>query len=297
VWCPGSAIEDIAASLAASASASNNFGSFLFMPTLTQDQAVEVAAWNKAQNVLYRFCLPVSSANAADLSAALIGYGGTELDLSPLAGEYPEMVDMIQEAATDYTVADSTSDYMFKTFALTPAVTDDTGANTYDALRVNYYGITQESGQNVAFWQRGVMMGGPTDPVDANVYSNESWLKSAAGAAIINLQLALTKIPANTSGENKITNALQGKVIVPALNNGTISVGKPLDAEQISAVTDFTGDPNAWRQVQNAGYWLQVVIQPYVDPTTNLPGYEAVYTLAYSKDDVVRFVSGRHGLV
>jgi len=51
----------------------------------------------------------------------------------------------------------------------------------------------------------------------------------------------------------------------------------------------------AWKQVQNLGYWLGVVIEPIVvDLVTE---YQINYTLIYSKDDVIRFVQGTDILI
>jgi hypothetical protein len=141
------------------------------------------------------------------------------------------------------------------------------------------------------------MMGGPTAPVDENIFANESWMKSAAAAAILNLQIALNAVNAGTAGENAILNTLQTSVVNVGLLNGSIITGKAFTPAQKSYIAQVTGVQNAWIQVQNDGYWLDVEIVPYVDPTTELPGYECTYLLVYSKGDVVRFVSGNHVLI
>lgn len=300
----GSAAVATDATLSASASVSNNFGSFLFMPALALSDIVLAAAWNATQNVMFQYTVPVAPANAAAWSAALIGYAGTELTVDTLTTEYPEMDPMIILAATNYDGLNATQNYMYQQFpGQTPTVTSDPDADTYDALRINYYGLTQEEGQLIALYQRGLMMGGATAPLDMNTYANEQWLKSKAGAAIMNLQLALAKISANTRGRRQIMTQLQAQVIgsstTPgtALGNGTISVGKPLNSTQQLTVTDITNDPNAWRQVQGSGYWLDVVIAPYTNDTTGLTEWKASYTLVYAKDDVIRKVEGSHVLI
>ena len=162
---------------------------------------------------------------------------------------------------------------------------------------MNFYGITQINGANLAFYQPGVMCGGATDPTDENVFSNESWMKATAAASIMNLQLGTNEISADTAGENAVTNALMTDVVNAGLFNGTIRKGKPLTSQAQAYITSLTGNSNAWIQVQNSGYWLQVVIVPWTDPITQLPGYQIQYTLIYSKNDVVRFVSGTHSLI
>ena len=136
-------------------------------------------------------------------------------------------------------------------------------------------------------------MGTATNITNMNSYANEQWLKDAAGAAIGNLLLSALQVPANQQGENMILGILQG-VINQALNNGTISVGKTLTTAQQSFITTETGDPLAWYQVQNSGYWVGVEITGAGGPPTI---YTAEYTLIYSQDDVIRKVVGTDTLI
>lgn len=290
----GSAIETITFTLTNSTQISNNFGSFAFLPTLTQNQIVEAATWNDGQNEMFIYSVPVTASNASAISAAVLLLSGVALTLAPLSTEYPEQVPMMILAATNYTARNSTQNYMFQIFSLTPSVTTDTDANTYDALRVNYYGQTQSAGQNLAFYQRGYMMGISTDALDQNTYSNEIWLKSSAQVALISLLLSLAKVSANTQGITQINAVLQS-VIDAAVFNGTISVGKPLNIDQQLFITNATGDSNAWQQVQTIGYWVGVTVQSYVNNSST--EWKAVYTLIYSKDDVIRKIEGSDILI
>lgn len=291
----GSAVEAITDTLDQSASRSDNFGSFLFIPTLTIDQHAEAAEWNAGQNVKYQYMVPTAYADATSWSAALIGYGGTGLTISSVAGEYPEMAPMMILAATNYLRVNSVQNYMFQKFPLlSPSVSTDLAANTLDPLRVNYIGLTQTAGQQLAFYQRGVLMGGATDAKDMNTYANEQWLKSVASAALLNLITQLAKISANGQGRSQILSTLQN-VVNLAINNGTISVDKILTEDQKQFITQQTNDPNAWYQVQNVGYWLDCVIVP-VEVNDGVE-YHAEYTLIYSKDDDVRKINGTHELI
>lgn len=299
ITAPGSGVETITDTLTASANASNNFGSFLFMPQtpLTLTQNIEAAQWNKDQNVLFMFSVAVSAANAsawANTSTGLGAIGGTGMTLlSGTANEYPEMLPMAIEAATDYEGINSVQNYMFQQSTLVPSVTTDTTANAMDALRINYYGQTQTAGQLISFYQRGVLFGIATDPLDMNVYANEQWLKDAATSAIMTLLLSLSRVSANAQGRSQILAMLQS-VINRGLNNGTISVGKTLTPAQILAITQITNDPNAYYQVQTIGYWVDcVIVASSGSPVT----YTANYTLVYSKDDVIRKVTGSHVLI
>jgi methyl coenzyme M reductase beta subunit len=133
-------------------------------------------------------------------------------------------------------------------------------------------------------------MGGATDALDMNTYANEVWLKDAAGSSIMNLLLSLSKVSANAQGKVQLITVLQS-VINEALRNGAISVGKTLSNEQKLYISELSNDPDAWYQVQNIGYWLNVEIEQVEAE------YKAVYILIYSKDDVIRKVEGRHVLI
>jgi len=300
-WLTGAILSDgadaqsITDTLDESSAASDNFGSFLFMPTLTTDEIAQAATWNDLQNVKYQYMIRVTSSNASDINSEVIGLSGVGLTLAPISTEYPEMLPMAILAATNYQARNSVQNYMFQQATLTPSVTTNADANTYDALRVNYYGRTQTAGQIVEFYQRGTLSGLSVDPVDMNVYANEQWLKDAAGSAIMALLLAKARVSANTQGRNELMATVQS-VINAALFNGTISIGKALNIQQKLYITEITGDELAWHQVQNIGYWLDCVIQSYVT-TDSRTEYKAVYTLIYSKDDAIRKVEGTHILI
>ena len=281
IYSNGTAAQAVADNLIALNAANNDFGSFCFTTALAPTlNTIEAAAnWNNSlnPNIQFMFSWSVTAADAAAWSAALIGIGGNTGTLSPLADEYPEMAPMMILAATDYTRPNSVQNYMFQIFDLTPSVVSDADANTYDALRLNYYGQTQTAGQLLAFYQRGVM-----------------WFKDAAAASIMTVMLSLARIPANAQGRSQVLAILQG-VINQALTNGTVSVGKPLTITQQLYITNATDDPTAWKQVQNVGYWVDAVIQPYV--VDGITEFKIVYTFIYSKDDVVRLVEGTDILI
>lgn len=295
IFSDGVVAESITEVLTESTSATNNFGSFLFMPAFSIDDVVEAATWNNAQNVRFMYCARVLAADTTAYFAALQNISGTALTLyDGSIAEYDEMVPMNILAATDYSRRNAVQNYMYQQAQLTAKVSDTGLSNTYDDERVNYYGETQQAGQNISFYQRGFMMGQSTDPVDMGVYSNEIWLKDAAGVEIINLQLALNFIPANDDGRSDVLGVLEaeGGPIQTALLNGTISVGKDLNPTQIAFITQVTGDEFAYIQIQTNGYWLDAVID---EPQPN--EFVIKYTLLYSKNDVVRKVEGTHTLI
>ena len=295
-WSDSVMATTAADNISASAQIDDNFGTFRFMVSLTEEEITEVATWNKAQNVMYMFMVPVLAADAATISGNLITIGGAGLTLvdGTETAKFPEMLPMAILAATDYERDDASQNYMFQSANLEPLVSDTTTSNAMDALRVNYYGVTQKAGKLLAFYQQGFLCGGSTDPIDMNVYANEMWLKDRIGAELMNMLLALTKISANRQGRGTVLAGVQVG-ISQALKNGVISIGKPLSATQKAYITGITGSATAWRQVQDSGYWVDVVISSYVEDS--ITKWKATYTLVYSKDDAIRKVIGADILI
>jgi hypothetical protein len=296
----GTAAQTLPSNLTQLINISNNFGSFCFGPssinTLTNVEAA--ANWNNSltPNIQFIFSWSVSAANATAWSAALIGIGGNTATLqSPTPGDYPEMIPMMILAATNYNEVNSTQNYMYQSnFNSTPTVTSQTDFNTYTGLRINFYGSTQTAGQIINFYMKGFMMGPANTPQFQNLYANEIWFKDALTASILNLLLALTQIPANNYGRAQLLTIMQ-TVINQALVNGTIEVGKTLNTTQKLYITQLTGSPTAWQQVQNSGYWVNVVIQASV--VNGVTTYTALYTLIYSKNDVILQILGSDVLI
>jgi hypothetical protein len=297
IFSPGMAAQTLTATMVASAGASDNFGSFEFVPTLnlTEGQFLELATWNSTQNVKFIFLVPVSTSNAAAVSAGLFNLPGCAITLSPNAGDYPELMPGMILGATDYSARNASQNYMYQQGNFDVTVSDDLDSADYDAIRVNYYGETQTAGQFIAFYQRGVLTGLATSPTDMNIYANEMWFKSAVGDALLALLLAVNQISTNPQGRASVVATIQS-VIAQALFNGVISVGKTLNNAQIQAITSITGQPLAYLQVQTIGYWLDVEFASNVT-TDGRTEYQATYTLIYSKNDAIRSVIGTHDLV
>jgi hypothetical protein len=257
---------------------------------LTLVQVTEASIWNVApngENNQFIYTVPVLNANAQTWSDAVNDNTGTSFTLQGVAGEFPEMSPSIIEATTDYSKSNSVQNYMFQVFDLTPTVTSNSDADFFDNLKINYYGQTQSNGI-IEFYQRGVLFGGSTNPSSLNVYANEASLKSSISTAILNALLANGKISANIDGESIIYSVITG-VINDSLDSGIISSGKTLTVQQEASILSLTGNPNASIAVENSGFYLTVTANPSANTID--------YLLVYSKDDVVRSVTGIHSLI
>jgi len=295
IFSNGAAATTALDTVIASAEDTDNFGSFAFIPSLSLDEITSIAEWNSTQDYKYFYCVPANSADFQTYYDALNAIKGTAVTEVGIANQYHEIIPGLTLAATPYNRTGSSQNYMFNSFAVTPTVTTAAAAAARDALRINYYGQTQTGGQNISFYQRGVLMGGTTDATDMNTYANEIWLKDSAATDILNLLLALPGVSANAQGRNEILGALQNTINL-ALNNGVISVGKTLNTTQKLYINNITGTTTAWQQIQTTGYWLDAVIESYVTVDSRTE-YRATYILVYSKDDMIRKVVGTHTLI
>lgn len=295
VQSPGVAAQSPLAAFLAAEQLTDSFGSASFEDTMTLEQAVDLATYVASQNIKYQLYLSVSRADYETWSAALIGIPSVGLILNATANEYKESLPQAIMAATDYDRRNATINYMFRQSALNFDVTDTAESIALDAARINYYGDTASAGQRIRFFQRGFLMGGATAALDMNVHANEQWFKAYMSAAFLSLLISINKIPANNEGRGLIMIQIADG-IDRAKFNGTISVGKLLTAAQQIAVTELTGDPLAYLEVQNNGYWADVAMVEVVGPS-GIAEYVAKYTIAYAKNDVVRKIEGSHNLV
>lgn len=296
ILSPGVEAQEPIDAFQAAEQASDSFGSASFGESITVDQTEAVALYVAGENIKYQFYVSVTPSTYTATAAALDGIQSTGLILNATAGEYKEAIPAAIMSATDYDRRNAAINYMFRQVGgFTADVTTDALANVYDTARVNYYGQTASAGQNISFFQRGFLLGGATAPLDMSVHANEQWLKSYLTAQLLSLQLSLNKIPANNEGRGYILAQL-ADAINKAKLNGTIIVDKVLTVAQQISVTQLSGDPDAWRDVQTKGFWVDVVIVQTV-PVSGVTEYEAQYTLIYSKGDVVRKVVGSHNLI
>jgi Protein of unknown function (DUF3383) len=299
---PGQTAVDAATAVQSSAQIDNNFGSFVFCTpavAMTNLDIAAIAEWNHAQDNMYLYSVPVLLSNIGTLEPLVVGYSGCALNIlsATKANDFVEQSPCEILAATDYGSVNATQNYMYYAFpSRNVTVTDDPTADQIDALRGNYIGATQSAGQTLAFYQRGVLCGGPQAAVDMNTYANEMWMKSAITAQLMSLFLNVPIIPANAVGQAQIFALIQS-VIDAGKDNGVIPAGKPLDQVQQQYITQISGDANAWRQVSTIGYWLNVTFTSYTNPNNNLIEWKANYLLIYAKNDAIRLVEGSDVLI
>lgn len=310
---------------------SNNFGSFCYLQggDYTLAQMKDVVTKNDEFNYKYLFCIafPLGSGDDSESSSDseiptgsetvanstvidFQNYLSGDADIPTYTGYAPVLGRTVEEdgetsvnfniaammpmailSATDYSQPDAATFFMFKQFDTQIAtVTSDAVANVYDAKCVNYLGLVQINGRRRSFYQRGVNGNGESTAV----YCNEVWLKSRIATDIIELMLSVDRIPANEDGELLIRNLISADAEL-GITNGVIERNKTLTDAQRRKVYNLTKDNEAYREIEQGGYWLDVKIEK--GTKFNTEEYKAVYRLIYSKGDAICAVEGTHYLV
>lgn len=270
---------------------SNNFFSFAFLDDLAIGDITAIAEWTHIQDVRYLFSLTVDPLTAETVANAVKDYDGVALTLD-IYKENAGFMPMSAISAIDYTRPNSALDMMYQQFAgVQPSVADTETAEKYDALRINYYGATQQAGQQIAFYQDGVLQGSITS---MGVFANEAWLKDRIFTTLLNLRLALDSLPASQTGKSLVLNVMADTIEL-AKYNGVIQSGKTLTSTQKASITEITGDEDAWMAVQSAGYWLTADVEEYLD--NGVQKYKVKYLLVYGKGDSINFIDGSDILI
>lgn len=270
---------------------SNNFFSFAFLMPLSDADVVALAKWTDAQNIRYMFSLTVDPTNVKKTQELVKDYDGVCLTLDIYKAD-AGFIPMAAIAAIDYTRPNANIDMMYQMCqGVEPSVDDNEAAKEYDAIRVNYYGATQQAGRPVAFYQDGVLQG---EVSSIGVYANEAWLKDTLFSALLNLRLGLDSLPASNTGRALVMGTM-ADVIEGAKVNGVIQIGKALTNAQKSTITEITGDEQAWMTVQSEGCWLAAEVERYTE--NGVEKFKISYLLVYSKGDSINFIDGRDILI
>lgn len=287
----GTAAATLTETLDAAVELSNNFASFGFLQTLDAEQIEEVSGWINGQNNQFLYSVNVADADYTEIQGKVAGYSGVALNYDAFNG-YAWLMPMILTASIDWDRANGVINFMYHQFPSIPvSVSTDQLSDKLDGLGINYNGATQQAGNQIAFYQRGILQGEVTD---MGVYVNEIWLKDAIASNLLSLLLALPQLPANDTGAGLTRTSIQS-VIDEAKNNGVISVGKELTAAQKAYVTRLTGDAEAWREIYLNGCWIDLAVTS--ETVNNREEYKIEYLLVYSKGDSIRKIEGTHTLI
>ncbi len=290
----GASAQTLTEVLAASTELTNDFGSIVFNYglDLLVDEKLEIATWNATRNNEFQYHLTCVASDAQDHFDSLGGISGAGVTLRDVAlDEYPEMLPCALLASQDFNSNSAAANYMYtQSGLLTPTVTTTTLSDALDAIRINYYGQTQEAGTEINFYQRGTLM----DGVKMGVYANEQWLKSELKSDFLNMFLAQPIVGADDTGR-AIALSYLSAAAQKAVNNGSFAQGKVLTNTQIQFINQVSGNQTAYREIASKGYWFDATIEQEVNE--GVTEYYIAYTMIYAKRDAVDSVRGRHILI
>ena len=269
--------------------ANNNFATFVFLG-LSNSSDIATLATHIATDYPSEFMMivPVTSSTYSTIQPAVANINGVSLELVDNSdGKYNYVLPMSITATTDYNKENGTVNYMYmQDNNMGVVVDDDTSAETYDEVKINYYGRTQQAGQKLAFYQNGVLQG---NYQDQSIYVNEIWLKDALTTKYLNYMLLTSNWYANKAGQ-AIGQSLAMDVIDRAKLNGTITTEKEISEADKVYIYNVTADEDAWRQIYQEGYYLVTNIEKKT--INNQETYVFNYTLLYSKGDSIKKVEG-----
>ena len=109
------------------------------------------------------------------------------------------------------------------------------------------------------------------------------------------LLISQSRVPANQTGRGELLAIIQSS-IDQAVLNGTIQAGATLTDTQRLFITERSGDPIAYQQVQSIGYWIDAEIQR-TTTSDNRVEFKANYDLIYTVDNAIRQVCRTHTLI
>ena len=266
---------------------SNNFFTFCFLDTLGNSDIEALAQWTSNQNVRYMYSIGVNETNYEAIQTLVQTYDGVALTLD-IYNEHAEFMPMSRIASIDYSAANAAISMFYQQFTgVKPSVNTTADAKMFDGYKINYYGATSQAGQEVSFYQNGVLQGAITD---MGVYANEAWLKDAFITNLLNLRLGVDTLPANDVGVGLALGSMM-EVVNQALYNGVTLVGKTLNSTQKAYITQITGNIDAWMNVQSNGYYLDAQLVKYTED--DVEKYKVSFLYVYSKGDSINYVDGR----
>ena len=215
--------------------------------------------------------------------------------LSETPNQHKAMIPAGLIDATDFEGRNTVNQIMYRQASgMTADVDNDIDKLALDGLLVSYYGETAVNATPLSFFQKGNLNGTVLDPRDMMVAACEQWIKGKVASDLITTLVA-SRIPANLDGKTRIRSMIENGAVASALRSGAIIVQKELTQLQKEVILDMTGDDNAWLDVKNNGYWLDVEIRTVV--VDGVEEKHAHYVLIYAKADFVRKIVGSHNLI
>ena len=255
----GSDALDVADNMRSIRGVTENWATFTFLYSATDDEILDLSAWASAQGVEYLFvCWSTDSNLKNQVDTTSIAYklkannaGATTL----IFGDAPYAAFIMGEAASiDWDRTQGAINFAFKAQdGLVPTIDNATEATTLLGKKCNLYG-TYATRNDEFVWLYDANMFGDYNFIDP--FINAIWFNNALQVAIMNGLEMSPRVPYNEDGYTLIRSWCQDP-INRARKNGVIDPGVTLSEAQKAELIREAG-LDITSNLQTDGYYLQV---------------------------------------
>lgn len=255
----GSDALDVAANMRSIRGATENWATFTFLYSASDDEMLELSAWASAQGVEYLFvCWSTDSNLKNQVDTTSIAYKFKEANAGATTlvfgdAKYAAFI-MGEAASIDWDRTQGAINFAFKSGdALAPTIDNATEATTLLQKHCNLYG-TYATRNDDFVWLYDANMFGDYRYIDPFV--NAIWLNNALQVSIMNGLEISPRVPYNEDGYTLIRSWCQDP-INRARKNGVIDPGVTLSEAQKAELIREAG-LDITSNLQTDGYYLQV---------------------------------------
>ena len=280
----GSDALDVADNMRSIRGVTENWATFTFLYSATDDEILDLSAWASAQGVEYLFVCCSTDANLKNqVDTTSIAYKLKEATAGATTLIFGDQVYaafiMGTAASIDWDRTQGAITFAFKSLdGLAPTIDNATEATTLLGKKCNLYGTYATRNDDFVFLYDSNMYG---DYNFIDPFINASWCNNALQVAIMNGLSMSPRVPYNEDGYTQIRSWCQDP-INRARRNGVIDPGLNLSEAQKTELIREAG-LDITSNLQTDGYSLQVIDGgPQVRTTRDTPSVSLWYSYAGS---------------
>ena len=284
VLSQGSDALDVPANMASLRGVTENWATFTYLYSASDDEILDLSAWASSQGVEYLLVAWSTSStlkNQVDTTSIAYKLGAVNAGATTLIfgdARYAAFI-MGTAASIDWDRTQGTITFAFKSQdGLVPTIDNATDATTLLQKKCNLYGTYATRNDDFVFLYDSNMFGGYNfiDP-----FINTIWFNNSLQVAIMNGLSQSPRVPYNEDGYTQVRSWCQDP-INRARKNGVIDPGLNLSEAQKTELIREAG-LDITSNLQTDGYYLQVVDGgPQVRTTRDTPNCSLWYAYAGS---------------
>ena len=273
VLSQGSDALDVPANMASLRGVTENWATFTYLYSASDDEILDLSAWASAQGVEYLFVAWSTSStlkNQVDTTSIAYKLGAANAGATTLIfgdAKYAAFI-MGEAASIDWDRTQGAINFAFKSADnLAPTIDNATEATTLLGKKCNLYGTYATRNDEFVFMYDGNMLG---DYNFIDPFVNAIWFNNSLQVAIMNGLNMSPRVPYNEDGYTLVRSWCQDP-INRARKNGVIDPGVNLSETQKAELIREAG-LDITSNLETDGYYLQVVDGgPQVRTTRDTP--------------------------